>query len=165
LPLEKPWPSDTLLLSLPRTTLLRTSVWEDTLLSPPPDTHETLPRSALENTRSPGSALMMETKLYVFRSCTLCWLWHLANYVPSDGRVRRPQTPQIIERTNSGGFQSADGTFYVSKPFRSKSTKKLRATITFAPRASHFDTNNPTSGANEFRVSRLRLQVAGIHRR
>lgn len=61
------------------------------------------------------------------------------------------ETPHIIERTNSGGFKSADGTLYVSKPFRSQSSRKLRATITFTPRSSHFDTNNPSSGANEFR--------------
>ncbi|KAF9647429.1 MBOAT-domain-containing protein [Thelephora ganbajun] len=60
-------------------------------------------------------------------------------------------TPHVVERTNSGGFQSADGTFYVSKPYRSRSTKKLRATITFTSRASHFDTNNVSSGTNEFR--------------
>ncbi|KAF7964512.1 hypothetical protein HWV62_6375, partial [Athelia sp. TMB] len=61
-----------------------------------------------------------------------------------------PVTPSI-GRTNSGGFKTTDGTLYVSKPFRSKSSKKLRALITFAPRKSHFDTTNESSGANEFR--------------
>lgn len=50
-------------------------------------------------------------------------------------------------------FQTADGTLYVSKPFRSKSSKKMRAMITFAPRKSHFDINNESSGSNEFRAS------------
>lgn len=64
-----------------------------------------------------------------------------------------PDVPPAIGRTNSGGFKTADGTLYVSKPFRSKTSKKMRALITFAPRKSHFDTTNESSGANEFRVS------------
>ena len=56
-------------------------------------------------------------------------------------------------RTNSGGFKTSDGTLYVSQPVRDKKSKKLRALITFAPRKSHFDTTNETSGTNEFRVS------------
>lgn len=63
-----------------------------------------------------------------------------------DGGTPRPR------RTNSGGFKTSEGTLYVSQPFRSKSSKKLRALITFAPRKSHFDTTNESSGANEFRV-------------
>ncbi|KAJ6515074.1 MBOAT, membrane-bound O-acyltransferase family-domain-containing protein [Mycena vitilis] len=59
--------------------------------------------------------------------------------------------PMATVRTNSGGFSTPEGTIYVSKPFRSKSSKKLRAMITFAPRQSHFDINNAASGANEFR--------------
>lgn len=61
-------------------------------------------------------------------------------------------TPPTTGRTNSGGFKTTDGTIYVSQPFRSKSSKKLRALITFAPRKSHFDTTNERSGTNEFRV-------------
>ncbi|KAJ4475066.1 MBOAT, membrane-bound O-acyltransferase family-domain-containing protein [Lentinula aciculospora] len=52
---------------------------------------------------------------------------------------------------SSDGFKTADGTLYVSKPFKSKSSKKLRALITFAPRQSAFDINNENSVANEFR--------------
>ncbi|KAE9394759.1 hypothetical protein BT96DRAFT_978389 [Gymnopus androsaceus JB14] len=52
-----------------------------------------------------------------------------------------------MSRTSSGGFQTSDGTLYVSKPFKSKSSKKLRAVITFAPRQSTFDINNESSGA------------------
>ncbi|KAJ6518880.1 MBOAT, membrane-bound O-acyltransferase family-domain-containing protein [Mycena sanguinolenta] len=59
--------------------------------------------------------------------------------------------PSVTTRTESGGFSTSEGTIYVSKPFRSKSSKKLRAMITFAPRKSHFDINNEASGANEFR--------------
>ncbi|TFK39815.1 MBOAT, membrane-bound O-acyltransferase family-domain-containing protein [Crucibulum laeve] len=54
-------------------------------------------------------------------------------------------------RTASGGFETSEGTLYVSKPYRSKSSKKLRALITFAPRKSAFDINNERSGTNEFR--------------
>ncbi|KAK0202565.1 MBOAT, membrane-bound O-acyltransferase family-domain-containing protein [Desarmillaria ectypa] len=57
----------------------------------------------------------------------------------------------VTSRTASGGFETQDGTLYVSKPFRSRTSKKLRALITFAPRNSHFDTNNELSGNNEFR--------------
>ena len=80
-----------------------------------------------------------------------------------DPQFRRTHAPHIVERTNSGGFQSADGMLYVSKPYRSSSTRKLRATITFAPRASHFDTNNVSSGTNEFRVRCLPSQVINVH--
>ncbi|KAF7356533.1 O-acyltransferase [Mycena venus] len=59
--------------------------------------------------------------------------------------------PTVTTRTESGGFSTPEGTIYVSKPFRSKTSKKLRAMITFAPRKSHFDINNEASGANEFR--------------
>ncbi|KAJ7696587.1 MBOAT, membrane-bound O-acyltransferase family-domain-containing protein [Mycena rosella] len=59
--------------------------------------------------------------------------------------------PSMTTRTDSGGFATPEGTIYVSKPFRSKSSKKLRAMISFAPRQSHFDINNESSGANEFR--------------
>ncbi|KAI6041300.1 MBOAT, membrane-bound O-acyltransferase family-domain-containing protein [Pisolithus marmoratus] len=53
--------------------------------------------------------------------------------------------------TESGALETTKGTFYVSKPFRSKTSKKLRAIVTFEPRKSHFDTSNELSGTNEFR--------------
>lgn len=53
--------------------------------------------------------------------------------------------------TESGALETSKGTFYVSKPFRSKTSKKLRAIVTFEPRKSHFDTTNERSGTNEFR--------------
>ncbi|KAJ3928550.1 MAG: MBOAT, membrane-bound O-acyltransferase family-domain-containing protein [Lentinula lateritia] len=63
-----------------------------------------------------------------------------------------PIDGQNTQRTiSSEGFQTLDGTLYVSKPFKSKSSKKLRALITFAPRQSTFDINNERSVANEFR--------------
>ncbi|KAG6833002.1 hypothetical protein H0H87_012588 [Tephrocybe sp. NHM501043] len=62
-----------------------------------------------------------------------------------------PLAVPLSNRTNSGGFKTSGGTLYVSKPYRSKSTKKLRALITFAPRKSHFDITNESSGTNEFR--------------
>ncbi|KAJ6619846.1 MBOAT, membrane-bound O-acyltransferase family-domain-containing protein [Mycena sp. CBHHK59/15] len=65
--------------------------------------------------------------------------------------VEKLTTPSATTRTDSGGFATPEGTIYVSKPFRSKSSKKLRAMIAFAPRKSHFDINNESSGANEFR--------------
>ncbi|KAG6890320.1 hypothetical protein C0995_009527 [Termitomyces sp. Mi166 len=56
-----------------------------------------------------------------------------------------------VSRATSGGFKTSGGTFYVSKPYRSRSSKKLRALITFTPRKSHFDSTNELSGENEFR--------------
>lgn len=79
----------------------------------------------------------------------------MATLVPPAPSV--PVAPSI-GRTNSGGFKTTDGTLYVSKPFRSKTSKKMRALITFAPRKSHFDTTNESSGANEFRVSLQRYR-------
>ncbi|KAK0438105.1 MBOAT, membrane-bound O-acyltransferase family-domain-containing protein [Armillaria borealis] len=67
--------------------------------------------------------------------------------MPLDAISKAP----VTSRTASGGFETQDGTLYVSKPFRSRTSKKLRALITFAPRNSHFDTNNESSGSNEFR--------------
>ena len=64
----------------------------------------------------------------------------------------RTSTARPVSRTASGGFKTSEGTLYVSKPYRSKSSKKLRALITFAPRQSHFDINNESSLTNEFRV-------------
>jgi sterol O-acyltransferase len=61
--------------------------------------------------------------------------------------------PPVIGRTSSGGFKTQEGTLYVSKPFRSQRSKKLRAMVAFMPRKSAFDTTNEMSGANEFRVS------------
>jgi sterol O-acyltransferase len=56
----------------------------------------------------------------------------------------------VPTRTSSGGFQTSEGTLYVSKPYRSRNSKKMKAVITFAPRNSRFDDEG--SGANEFRV-------------
>ena len=61
-------------------------------------------------------------------------------------------TEALAARTGGEGLETPAGTLYVSKPFRSKSSKKLRALITFTPRKSAFDTTNELSGANEFRV-------------
>ena len=57
----------------------------------------------------------------------------------------------------NGGFKTSNGTLYVSKPYLSKSSKKLRALITFTPRKSVFDITNQQSSANEFRVRILHL--------
>ncbi|KAG6331832.1 hypothetical protein ID866_7254 [Astraeus odoratus] len=65
-----------------------------------------------------------------------------------------PDTTQPIlagGSAQSGTFATTEGTLYVSKPFRSKRSKKLRAIVTFEPRKSHFDTTNEQSGTNEFR--------------
>ncbi|KAF9266940.1 MBOAT-domain-containing protein [Marasmius fiardii PR-910] len=57
----------------------------------------------------------------------------------------------LTQRTPSGGFKTSDGTLYVSKPYRSTSSKKRRAVVTFVPRQSVFDINNEASTRNEFR--------------
>lgn len=64
-----------------------------------------------------------------------------------------PPSSTIMKPANTKSSEySAEGTLYVSKPFRSKSAKRLRALVTFKPRKSHFDTTNESSGSNEFRV-------------
>ncbi|THH32459.1 hypothetical protein EUX98_g1738 [Antrodiella citrinella] len=54
-------------------------------------------------------------------------------------------------RQRSGAIETTDGTLYVSRPFRSGTSKKLKAMITFTPRKSHFDIENVESRKNEFR--------------
>lgn len=79
--------------------------------------------------------------------------------------TRPPPSSTIMKPANTmSSDYSAEGTLYVSKPFRSKSAKRLRALITFKPRKSHFDTTNESSGSNEFRVgtSRIRAVVVTI---
>ncbi|GLB41942.1 putative sterol O-acyltransferase [Lyophyllum shimeji] len=64
--------------------------------------------------------------------------------------METPSTP-VKNRPESEAFKTSEGTLYVSKPYRPKASKKLRALITFAPRKSHFDISNESSGTNEFR--------------
>lgn len=59
----------------------------------------------------------------------------------------------MLERKRADGFNTTEGTLSVSKPYRTKDSRKLRALITFTPRKSAFDINNEASGMNEFRVS------------
>lgn len=71
---------------------------------------------------------------------------------PSVPHGARDTGPIIMTtRTEDGRFATTEGTLHVSKPFRSRSTKKFRAMITFEPRKTHFDTTNEASGTNEFR--------------
>ncbi|KAG5643095.1 hypothetical protein DXG03_001559 [Asterophora parasitica] len=69
----------------------------------------------------------------------------------TDSPAGAPNAPLITNRNDSGSFKTTEGTLYVSKPYRSKTSKKLRALITFTPRKSHFDISNESSGTNEFR--------------
>ena len=62
--------------------------------------------------------------------------------------------PPIAARQHSAGVvETKHGTLHVSRPFRSRTSKKLKAMITFTPRKSHFDIENDESRRNEFRVS------------
>ncbi|OCH96310.1 MBOAT-domain-containing protein [Obba rivulosa] len=71
---------------------------------------------------------------------------------PLSSESQNKDAPPLLDRSPSvAGFQTAEGTLYVSKPFRSSETHKLRALITFQPRKSHFDINNESSSGNEFR--------------
>ena len=70
-----------------------------------------------------------------------------------------------VARTESSNFSTENGTIHVSKPFRSRASKKLRALVTFTPRTSHFDTNNERSGSNEFRVRTLVHYLAQLNSR
>ncbi|KAF8347868.1 MBOAT, membrane-bound O-acyltransferase family-domain-containing protein [Amanita rubescens] len=53
--------------------------------------------------------------------------------------------------SQNGSFKTVDGTIRVSKPYHSRTTKKLRALVTFEPRKSAFDISNEHSVSNEFR--------------
>jgi hypothetical protein len=75
--------------------------------------------------------------------------------MPPQCTSQASQPATMTTRTDSGRFSTTAGTLYVSRPFRSKSSKKLRAMITFEPRKSHFDTTNESSGTNEFRVGNV----------
>ena len=92
---------------------------------------------------------------------------HSTHYILAAAHPRRPRSPTPSEKATLNGhadvrgplqrnesmdFHTPEGTVHVSKPFRSRQTKKLRAMITFTPRKSHFDTTNERSGTNEFRV-------------
>lgn len=61
--------------------------------------------------------------------------------IPSDKKV-----PRHKEST----FETAEGTLHV-QPFRKKGGKGLKAVLTFVPRASAFNRENVTSGADPFR--------------
>ena len=52
---------------------------------------------------------------------------------------------------NGSASTAAQGTLYVSQPYRSSQSNKLRAMVTFAPRKSHFDISNEASTSNQFR--------------
>lgn len=62
-------------------------------------------------------------------------------------------SPREAEKKRVEKFNKTEGTLYVSKPYRTKDSRKLRALITFTPRKSVFDISNEVSGVNEFRVS------------
>lgn len=64
-----------------------------------------------------------------------------------------------FQRKTSIDFHTPEGTVHVSKPYRSRQTKKLRAMVTFTPRKSHFDTTNERSGTNEFRVRPISIRL------
>ena len=70
------------------------------------------------------------------------------------GKTTSKQLP-LAEYKVDDSFETANGTLYVSKPYRSRTSKKLRAVVSFVPRSSAFDINNESSNKNEFRVSFL----------
>lgn len=63
--------------------------------------------------------------------------------------------PNDTEKKQAEKFNKTEGTLYISKPYRTKDSRKLQALITFTPRKSAFDISNEVSGVNEFRVSNL----------
>lgn len=64
-----------------------------------------------------------------------------------------PKEKGFLDRTGTNNLNATEGTLYVSKPYRTKDSRRPRALITFTPRKSVFDINNEASGVNEFRVS------------
>ena len=65
-----------------------------------------------------------------------------------------------LARTQSGGFPTANGTLYVSKPFKTEKHRKSRAVISFVPRNSTFDPQD-SKIPNEFRVRELNIELDG----
>ncbi|KAI0741598.1 MBOAT-domain-containing protein [Daedaleopsis nitida] len=69
----------------------------------------------------------------------------------SSSSERSPNAGQPNGSTLAAQAVTPEGTLYVSQPYRSSSTNKLRAMVTFAPRKSLFDISNESSTTNEFR--------------
>ena len=57
-----------------------------------------------------------------------------------------------VSSVTDGGLTTKEAGTFVLKPFRSPKSKKLKATVAFVPRLSHFDIDNERSNTNEFRV-------------
>ena len=57
-----------------------------------------------------------------------------------------------VSSATDGGLPTKETGTFVLKPFRSPKSKKLKATVVFVPRLSHFDIDNERSNNNEFRV-------------
>ncbi|GJJ11249.1 hypothetical protein Clacol_005481 [Clathrus columnatus] len=66
-----------------------------------------------------------------------------------------------ILNDQGGTLETNDGTLYVSKPYRSKSSQKLRAMVAFAPRRSHFDLSNDESARDQFRAYVISFEETG----
>lgn len=56
-----------------------------------------------------------------------------------------------VSSVTDGGLPTKEVGTFVLKPFRSPKSKKLKATVAFVPRLSHFDIDNERSNTNEFR--------------
>ncbi|KAI0708829.1 MBOAT-domain-containing protein [Cerioporus squamosus] len=62
-----------------------------------------------------------------------------------------PPNPSQPNGSTTASAVTPQGTLYVSQPYRSSSSNKVRAMVTFAPRKSHFDISNESSTTNQFR--------------
>ncbi len=57
-----------------------------------------------------------------------------------------------VSTVNGGVVATKETGTYISKPFRSPKSKKLKTAVVFVPRLSHFDIENERLNKNEFRV-------------
>lgn len=62
-----------------------------------------------------------------------------------------PKETGFLGGKRADNLNKTEGTLHISKPYRTKDSRKLRALITFTPRKSLFDISNEASGVNQFR--------------
>ncbi|KAI0310401.1 MBOAT, membrane-bound O-acyltransferase family-domain-containing protein [Amylostereum chailletii] len=57
----------------------------------------------------------------------------------------------LAAKVNGEAITTNEGTLYMSKPYRSRNSKKLKTALAFVPRRSAFDISNEESSKNHFR--------------
>lgn len=74
----------------------------------------------------------------------------IPHHLQDETNSSTPSSSDTSPPRKESTFETADGTLHVT-PFRKKGSKRLKAIVTFVPRASTFDRENPQSGSDQFR--------------